>query len=328
MSSPVGLLRRRARRRDGKRTRLSADLPLCCAGRPRYARPLPRLSPRGLVARREIANGRNPKRYFTYIAPVCVRCQEPRISFCVHGTTSVKLEREFHFTPVKSQKEMHSVNKKVMALMGMGLLTCGSSAFAQYTMNLTGVGTGTIADGVYVSPYQGTIQGNGVDYAGYVICDDFNTESVLNKPWSAITTNAGALNGTQKFQSDITFNGNIYSTQQSYDAAAWLANGLLDNLGSAGAQVDYSFALWNIFDGKQTDPNGGAVALENAAFSAVLNGYVGSNVAVFTPTPINASQEFLVVTKAPEIDPASAASGLTLLIGGLAVMRGRRQLSC
>ena len=31
-----------------------------------------------------------------------------------------------------------------------------------------------------------------------------------------------------------------------------------------------------------------------------------------------------VAQKAPEIDPASAASGLTLLLGGLAVMRGRR----
>jgi hypothetical protein len=31
-------------------------------------------------------------------------------------------------------------------------------------------------------------------------------------------------------------------------------------------------------------------------------------------------------TPAPEIDPASAASGLTLLLGGLAVLRGRRKL--
>jgi hypothetical protein len=30
--------------------------------------------------------------------------------------------------------------------------------------------------------------------------------------------------------------------------------------------------------------------------------------------------------KAPEIDPASAATGLTLLLGGLAVLRGRRKL--
>jgi len=30
-------------------------------------------------------------------------------------------------------------------------------------------------------------------------------------------------------------------------------------------------------------------------------------------------------TSAPEIDPASAVSGLSLLIGGLAVIRGRRR---
>jgi len=30
------------------------------------------------------------------------------------------------------------------------------------------------------------------------------------------------------------------------------------------------------------------------------------------------------VTSAPEIDPAGALSGLTLLLGGLAVVRGRR----
>lgn len=34
-----------------------------------------------------------------------------------------------------------------------------------------------------------------------------------------------------------------------------------------------------------------------------------------TPTPVNA----------PEIDPASAISGLTLLAGALAVLRGRRR---
>ena len=31
-----------------------------------------------------------------------------------------------------------------------------------------------------------------------------------------------------------------------------------------------------------------------------------------------------IITRAPEIDPASAMAGLTLLVGGLAVLRGRR----
>jgi hypothetical protein len=38
-----------------------------------------------------------------------------------------------------------------------------------------------------------------------------------------------------------------------------------------------------------------------------------------------ANVDITSATRAPEIDPASAASGLTLLVGGLIVLRGRRQ---
>jgi hypothetical protein len=215
---------------------------------------------------------------------------------------------------------------KLKVLLGLSVMAVAPSAFAlspQYTMDLTGVGNATVADGVYVSPYQGTITGNGMNYSGYMICDDFNTESYLNAPWLASMTDAGGLNGSEKFPGPETFDGYTYTAQQAYNAAGWLANGLLSNLNDPNSQVNYSFAIWDIFDGQQTDPNGGAMALESAAFSAVSNGYVASNVSVFTPTPLNASQEFLVV-RAPEIDPASAMSGLTLLLGGLAVARGRR----
>jgi hypothetical protein len=216
---------------------------------------------------------------------------------------------------------------KLKVLLGLSLIAAAPSAFAQYTVDLTGVGNGTVADGVYVSPYQGTITGNGMSYSGYMICDDFNTPSYLNTSWSATMTSAGGLNGSEKFGGTETFDGQTYTAQQAYNAAGWLANGLLSNVNNPNTQVNYSFAIWDIFDGQQTDPNGGASALESAAFSAASNGYVASNVSVFTPTPLNASQEFLVVSppmRAPEIDPASAMSGLTLLLGGLAVARGRR----
>lgn len=216
---------------------------------------------------------------------------------------------------------------KLKVLLGCSLIAVAPAAFAQYTIDLTGVGNGTVADGVYVSPYQGTITGNGMSYSGYIICDDFYTDSYLNSTWSASMTNAGALDGTEKFPSTVSFDGSTYSAQQAYDAAGWLANGLLANLSDTNSQVNYSFAIWNVLDGQQTDPSGGAVALEAAAFTAVNNGYVASNVSVYTPRPLNASQEFLVVSpplQAPEIDPASIASGLTLLLGGLAVASGRR----
>jgi len=215
-------------------------------------------------------------------------------------------------------------------LLGCSLISVAPAAFAQYTMDLTGVGNGTVANGVYVSPYQGTITGNGMTYTGYMICDDFYTDSYLNAPWSASMTSAGALDGTEKFPGTESFDGSTYSAQQAYNAAGWLANGLLNNLNDPNSQVNFSFAIWNVLDGQQTDPSGGAVALEAAAFSAVNSGYVATNVSVYTPRPLNSSQEFLVVSpplQAPEIDPASIASGLTLLLGGVAVARGRRAKS-
>jgi hypothetical protein len=221
---------------------------------------------------------------------------------------------------------------KLASWMAASLLAASPACFAQYTATLTGVGTGTVADGVYVSPYVGTIQGPGVNYSGFMICDDFTTESYLNTPWSATTTNAGSLNGSEKFSS-VVFGG---SAQTAYDAVAWLANKLVQpsTLANPTAQIDYSFAIWDIFDGQTTDPNGkGQVAvLEQQALSAAVGGYTGSNVSVYTPSVtnpnggINASQEFLVVNPvpAPEFDASSAGAAVTLLLGGLTILRGRR----
>ncbi len=212
-------------------------------------------------------------------------------------------------------------------LVALALLAFAPAGFTLpvvSTLELTGVGTGTVADGVYVSPYVGNINGGAT---GYMICDDFNTNSSLNNPLSFTATNAGALNGSEKFTTSVLFGGTTYSAQQAYDAAAWLANGLLSPgvLGNSYNQTNYAFAIWDIFDGQKTDPDGGAAGVEKAAFQAVKAGYVGNNVSVYTPTDWGKSQEFLVVNRiaAPEIDPTSAASGLTLLLGALAVVRGR-----
>jgi hypothetical protein len=45
---------------------------------------------------------------------------------------------------------------------------------------------------------------------------------------------------------------------------------------------------------------------------------------LFTYCPKDHDQDRGAV-KAPEIDPASAMAGLTMLVGGLAVLRGRRR---
>lgn len=232
-----------------------------------------------------------------------------------------------------------------------GALALASVAHAQtYQMELTGVAPdGASADGVYVSPYQGTIvQGGTISggsivggttvFTGYVICDDFNTESTLNSPWNATVSNAAA--GSGKFAGETyTLGGKTYNSTQMYNAVAYLASQLelSANLNSATAQTNYSFAIWDIMDGSgsgggsATDPDGGAAALIAAAFAQVLNGYVGSSVDVFTAVPAGASQEFLVIG-GPDPPPPSAPEpaavgilGVNLVTAlGLILVRRRR----
>jgi hypothetical protein len=220
--------------------------------------------------------------------------------------------------------------KQICYLGIAGLLIFASVGFAQYTMELTGVGDGASADGVYVSPYQGTISENGAQiYSGYIICDDFNDEASLDSPWQASASNAGSLNGTQLFtQGYNPFTSTTYTAQQAYDAVAWLANQLVpSNVTNPTVQTNISFAIWDITDGATTDPDGGAASLITTAFTNVTDGYVGSNVTVYTPSPrngpgYNASQEFLVVST-PE--PAAAAIlGFDLLSALVGVFLLRR----
>jgi hypothetical protein len=227
------------------------------------------------------------------------------------------------------------MKRRAKVLLGLGLLAAAPASFAQYSLDLTGVGNGTVADGVYVSPYQGTVsQGANVIYSGYMICDDFNTESYLNTPWNATTTAAGALDGSEKFGTSVVFGGKTYTAQQAYNAAGWLANGLLGSLSNTTNQINYSFAIWDLFDGQTT--SAGVTTLEQQALSAAAGGYVASNVTVYTPdgtsaqnpgpNPKDVSQEFLVVHAAPEMDASAATSAITLLLGGALVVGARRKL--
>lgn len=129
-----------------------------------------------------------------------------------------------------------------------------------------------------------------------------------------------SLNGTELF----TTSSSGYTVQQNYDAVAWLANGLLSpsNVTNPTAQIDYSFAIWDIMDGMTTNPVGGTSSLISKAFAAVEGGYVGSDVTVFTPDPkepvgSNVSQEFLAVD-APVGTPEPGSVALTL--SGIALL--------
>lgn len=206
-----------------------------------------------------------------------------------------------------------------------------STVFAQYTLELTSVGDGANNGSVYYSPYVGTItnSANQQIYSGYMICDDYNTESYVGVPWNATETDASNLNGTEKFAgAQYKVGPTTYNTAQLYNAVSYLATQLLlpGNVTNSTAQGTLSFAIWDIMDG--TAATGDVLNAIQTAFNQVTSGYVGSNVEVFTPSPTNASQEFLVVN-GPRIatpEPTAAALlGFDLLsIVGLAFLLHRR----
>ncbi|MGB6451564.1 MAG: PEP-CTERM sorting domain-containing protein [Steroidobacteraceae bacterium] len=198
---------------------------------------------------------------------------------------------------------------------------------APYTLTLTGVGDGANNGSVYYSPYVGNIKNAAgtIIYSGYLICDDYTDESYVNSAWGANETSAANLNGGELFAGETyTLGTHVYDTQQMYDAVSYLANELLEptNVTNSANQGNLSFAIWDIMDSTAptSDGSSGSAAVVtsdiDAAFTQVSDGYVGSNVEVYTPDPLHASQEFLVVNGPSVPEPSS----LTLLALGLAAM--------
>jgi len=216
-------------------------------------------------------------------------------------------------------------------LIAVGLLAPASACIAStVTLELTGVGNGTNYGGVYDSPYDISINGSSAMLLG---CDDFATEIGVGSTWSAMTENASNVDNGVKFTAGPFYGGN--SLQTTYSAAAWIATQLVTPavMGNTNAQIDYSLALWELFDpsltggpinftGSLNGPDGQVPSVLDIAYAAVAGGYTGSNVTVYTPNPLNAGQEFLQVAPVPL--PASLPLMLSGIAGLGALFRGRR----
>ena len=222
---------------------------------------------------------------------------------------------------------MNRLFKGFWLAAAVALVCCAPLAHATdtYTVTLTGVGNGFVMGGVYVSPYQGVVQENGVTiYSGYIICDDFETESNLNDTWDVGVGTTDPLNGQEKFNSPgSTYWDSTKTAQQDYDAVSWLALALLHNMNNEVLADEYSYAIWSIFDKaaishvtgvgalSSTDVTNAVTALITSAFNA--GAYTGPTVNVYTPMINGRSQEFLSVST-PE---ASAAMILGVNLFGL-----------
>jgi len=140
---------------------------------------------------------------------------------------------------------------------------CGTGAFADVNMTLTGVGLDGVMGGVYTSPYSMTVNGTPM----LLICDDF----IFNIPyvgyqWTAETTSLSTLQAESSPSTSVNYDQAVGQTNpegapgtctfkcaqqqiSDYETAAVLAAELLAlpsyNTEEAG---DLSYAIWGIFD--------------------------------------------------------------------------------
>jgi hypothetical protein len=236
-----------------------------------------------------------------------------------------------------------TMNRTIQTFLWVGIaaLSLAPWALAQ-SVTLTSAGN-NVADGVYVSPYYATV--NGVPNTP-IVCDDFADESYLNASWSASSTSFSSLSASNIPTAWGAELGASAATLKLYEEAAWLTLGVLRQAAGSPGQINYSFAVWAVFDpsgvaswllayGDTTTYNavfgpGGLLAGLPTSFS--LSEF--SNVLILTPEVAGGTctagscpeQEFIEVV--PE---GGAALGYLFLAGlccsGAILMRSRRPLS-
>jgi hypothetical protein len=148
--------------------------------------------------------------------------------------------------------------RTVVTILGLLLLASAPVVAAQPTVSfsITGVGSGGSLDGVYTSPYAGTVNG----IATPVICDDFANTSYVPEDWTAYQTSLSSVNAGTDTPADLKWNnansngavdgyaGWDLNQKTAYDVAAYLAIELDSSPAASTASEDLSYAMWELFD--------------------------------------------------------------------------------
>lgn len=182
------------------------------------------------------------------------------------------------------------MNNYIFPTLGVVLLIGPIAASAQtYDVNVQeGIDTGGV-----ITPNVNDLMGSFTYNAGV-----FSNINVLIDGQGAMAPVQTIAGGTTSLQFSYTFMPSD-TTYYSFD--------INHPLGGSATTISVSDVVFSPFDSLQ---------IGNDVCGGTVYGQSGPNASTYTCSG--------GLTKAPEIDPASAAGGLALLIGGVAVLRGRR----
>lgn len=198
-------------------------------------------------------------------------------------------------------------------------------ASGQVTVALPNGSIPTAAYGEYTAPYYGTV--NGV--ATMLICDDFAADTPVPSSWSANITTPG--NRTKFTGQQVTLG--TYSTQQAYNAIAYLA---VDLIGHPADDTVDTFAIWDIFDkagvhGDSLIPGVALTQIDNAAINALKNAPAGESgdITIYTPVgcagkPAGCPPQEFVSVNTPEASSSWILAIDLLTLGPVALFFRRR----
>ena len=158
--------------------------------------------------------------------------------------------------------------------VAIAALSLAPWAIAQNNVLVTLTSAGSYSDdGIYVSPYSATV--NGVANTP-IVCNDFSDDSRVGSTWNANITSFSSLSSSSIPTAWGAVLGASAGTFQLYEEAAWLTLQVMQQGAGSQGQINYSYAVWAVFDPKGVanylDNNGkpsmANVALCNAIFGS------------------------------------------------------------
>ena len=225
---------------------------------------------------------------------------------------------------VLEQTKMTNKLNRLFALpvvLALGAIIGALPATAD-TLTLTGV-SGNHYGNIEAAPYYISVDGGP---ALLMMCDDDQTDITGGESWTA---ESYALTAANLVDLKFATEGTAATMLNDYEEAAWIESGVVKGSINPG---DGNAAVWSLFDSgfnTSIDHSNVETILANAQ-NAVNSGKLNfSGITIYTPNPLNSSQEFIYGTVCYNTPQAPEPATCALIGGGLVLLAvlGRRRRS-